>query len=90
MKQFLTYIHAELSRIASLYKLSEKLEKEDNEILHSSRGTLLILESFAAKTENQKLYGIVDDLEYSINHVWVTFKAEAALKDAQLNISQYE
>lgn len=90
MKEFLAYIHAELGRITSSYKITQKLEKEDYEMLDWLGGTLLILEDFASKTENQKLYGIIDDLEYSINHIRVTFKAEAALKDAQLNISKYE
>ncbi len=90
MKEFLVYIHAELSRITSIYGISQTLEKEDTEILGELRGTLYILENFATKTDNRKLYGIVDDLEYSIAHVMVTFKAEAALKDALSNISQFE
>ncbi len=90
MKEFLVYIHAELDRITSLYKVSGKLEKEDEEILNWLGGTLSILEKYAAKTANCKLYGIVDDLDYSIAHIWVTWKAEAALKDAQLHINQYE
>ena len=90
MKEFLIYIHAELSQITSSYKLTQKFEKEDYEMLDWLGGTLLILEGFATKTNNRKLHKIVDNLEYSIGHIRVTFKAEAALNDVQLDISQYE
>lgn len=90
MKEFLLYIHAQLSRIASLHKSSEKLSKEDSDWFESIRQTVMFLEAHAEQSGNGKLYQIVDDFEYSIYHMWVTFKAEAALKDAKTNINKYE
>lgn len=68
MKGFLLYIHAELSRIASLHKSSVKLAKEDSELLEAIRQTVMFLETYAEQSKNGKLYQIADDFEYSIYH----------------------
>ena len=90
MKEFLAYIHGELSRMTSLHKVSEKLTQEDQDLLKSIRGTVELLESYAERTQNTKLYGITDDFEYSINHMWVFFKAESALQELKTRISEYK
>jgi len=89
MKEFLLYIHAQLSRTATLHKSSEKLSKEDCDLFESIRGTVMFLETYAEQAKDSKLYQIADDLEYSIRHMWVTFKAEGALADAKTRISEY-
>lgn len=50
----------------------------------------MFLEAYAEQSKDGKLYQIIDDLEYSIYHLRVTFKAEAALEDAKNNINKYE
>ena len=90
MKEFLLYIHAQLTRIAELHKSAETLSKEDNDLLESIRQTVIFLEEYTEQSKNGELYGILDDLEYSINHMRVTFKAKAALEDAKTNINKYK
>ena len=89
MKEFLVYVHAQLNKILSLYKLSEKLTKEENELLNWLSGAVLVIENFAEKTGDGKLYQIAEDMDYAVNHMWVWFKAESALKDVEENISKY-
>lgn len=89
MKEFLSYILDQLNKLTQLHKTSEKLSDEDTELLNYLRGTVLFLETYAAHINDRRLYQIVDDMEYAISHMWVTFKAEAALKDVEKNISEY-
>ena len=89
MKEFLLYIHAQLSRIVILHKSSENLSKEDSDLLESIRGTVMLLQTYAEQAKDSKLYQIVDDLEYSVYHRQITFKAEGALEDAKININKY-
>jgi hypothetical protein len=89
MKDFLSYLHAELSRLMLIYTSATGLSKEDKDLLYAITETASILESYAETSKNGRLYGIVEDLQYSINHMWVPFKAETALKDVQKNIAAY-
>jgi len=89
MKEFLVYIHAQLSRIAELHKSSEKLSQKDNDLFEIIRQTVTFLVTYAEQSKNGKLYQIADDFEYSIYHMRVTFKAEGALEEAKARISEY-
>ncbi|HJR80066.1 MAG TPA: hypothetical protein VJ821_08335 [Anaerolineales bacterium] len=89
MKEFLWYIHTQLSRIALLHKSSETLSKEDNDLFESIRQTVTFLVMYAEESKNGKLYQIADDFEYSVYHMRVTFKAESALEEAKIRISKY-
>lgn len=89
MKDFLFYIHSQLSRIIELYKSAETLSEEDNDLLESLRQTVMFLETYAEQSKNGKLYQIADDFEYSIYERRVTFKAESALEEAKTRISEY-
>lgn len=89
MKEFLLYIHAQLSRIATLHESSEKLTKEDTDLLESITQTVTLLVAFAEQSKNGRLYQIADDFEYSIYHMRVTFKAKSALEEAKTRISEY-
>ena len=90
MKDFLLYLHSELSRLL-IKKSSSTLEKADEDLLQRISETVSFLESFAEISKDGRLYGIVEDLEYSIRHLWIPFKAEAALKDVEKNIiAHYE
>lgn len=90
MKEFLVYLHTELGRMASLHESSEKISKEDTELLDALRGAAITLGSFAESIKDGKLYQIADDFEYSIYHMRVTFKARAALDEAQTRINDYQ
>lgn len=89
MKELLLYIHAQLLRIAELHKSAEPLSSEDSDLLEFIRSTVVFLEMYAEHSGNGRLYQIADDLEYSIYHMRVTFKAEAALKEAKTRIAEY-
>ena len=89
MKDFLYYLHTELSRLLALHKSEEKLSKEDEELLASIRQTVYLIESYAGKQSDGRLIQIADDLIYTIGHMQVWFKAEEALKDAEKNIGDY-
>ena len=90
MKDFLSYIHAELSRMTSIHKSVGNLSKEDEELRQAMTGVVTVLENYAEHSKDGKLFQINHDLEYSIYHMWVSFKAEAALKDAEENIAIYQ
>jgi hypothetical protein len=89
MREFLLYIHSQLSRMTLIRKSEGKLSEEDNVQLEAIRGSVSVLENFAEQSKDVKLGQIVEDLQYSINHMRVSFKAEAALKDAETNINAY-
>lgn len=89
MKEFLFYIHTQLTRLLLFYKSSENLSKEDNELLQSIIGTITLLQTYAEQTKDRDLYKITDDLEYSVYHLRVTFKAESALDDSKASINVY-
>ena len=89
MKEFLVYLHVQLSRMLLMYKSTEQFTKEDSELFTYIRGTVLFLENYTEHIYDPKLYQIVEDMQYSINHMRVPFKAEEALKDVEKNISEY-
>ena len=89
MKDFLVYLHSQLSRMLLLHNSPEQLTKEDSELLTYIRGTVSFLENYTENGKDPKLYQIIEDMQYSINHLRVPFKAEAALKDVEKNISKY-
>jgi hypothetical protein len=74
MKEFLLYIHTQLSRILLLHEASEKLSNEDSDLFESVRRTIMVLQTYAEQTRDGKLSQITDDLEYSICHSGLCLK----------------
>jgi hypothetical protein len=89
MKDFLVYLHTQLSKILLLHKSTEPLTKEDSELFTYIRGTVSFLENYTETITDPKLFQIIEDMQYSIGHMRVPFKAEAALNDVEKNISEY-
>lgn len=89
---FLTFIHDQLSRMASLNEAADKLTEEDRDLLNAIGGAATIIMEYANRTKDGELYQIGDDFEYSVNHIGmrVYFKAASVLEEAKLKIEAYK
>jgi len=89
---FLTFIHDQLSRMASLNEASDELTDKDRDLLNAIGGAATIIMEYANRTKDSELYQIGDDFEYSVNHIGmrVYFKAASVLEEAKLKIEAYK
>jgi hypothetical protein len=89
---FLTFIHDQLIRMASLNEAVDELSEEDRNLLSAIGGTATIIMEYANQTSDSNLYQIGDDFEYSVNHIGmkVYFKAASVLEEAKLKIEAYK
>lgn len=89
---FLTFIHDQLSRMASLNETAVELTKEDCNLLSAIGGTAEVIMEYADRTKDSDLYQIGDNFEYSVNHIGmkVYFKAATVLEETKLKIEAYK